>query len=96
MLIRGPNRAVSTQVIDTQGHALFKKDDATDGKFAFTTEDYEMFDVCFLTATTGGHRQSKDSLEMRLTYLLPCSAWWGPGIQGGALDLEAWRGSQGL
>lgn len=53
-----------TQVIDTQGHALFKKDDATDGKFAFTTEDYEMFDVCFLTATTGREYRGKDRLGM--------------------------------
>lgn len=35
------------QVIDTNGHVLYKKDDATKGKFAFTTDDYDMFEVCF-------------------------------------------------
>jgi hypothetical protein len=26
---------------------LFNKDDATRGKFAFTTEEYDMFEICF-------------------------------------------------
>ena len=35
------------QVIDTNGHVLYKKEDAKKGKFAFTTDDYDMFEVCF-------------------------------------------------
>lgn len=41
------------QVIDSKGHVLFRKEEISNGKFAFTTEDYEMFDVCFHTMTTG-------------------------------------------
>lgn len=41
------------QVADSKGHTLFRKDEATKGKFAFTTEDYDMFEVCFLSVTTG-------------------------------------------
>ena len=26
---------------------LYNKDDATKGKFAFTTEEYDMFEICF-------------------------------------------------
>lgn len=26
---------------------LYNKEDASKGKFAFTTEDYDMFEVCF-------------------------------------------------
>jgi len=36
-------------VIDTNGHVLYKKSDATKGKFAFTTDEYDMFEVCFHT-----------------------------------------------
>lgn len=43
----------SSQVIDSKGHTLFRKEDVTKGKFAFTTEEYEVFDVCFLTHTNG-------------------------------------------
>lgn len=47
------NQFYVSQVIDSKGHTLFRKEDISKGKFAFTTEDYEIFDVCFLTATTG-------------------------------------------
>lgn len=33
-------------MIDTNGHVLYKKEDAQKGKFAFTTDDYDMFEVC--------------------------------------------------
>ena len=26
---------------------LYKKDEATKGKFAFTTDDYDMYEICF-------------------------------------------------
>ena len=38
---------------DSRGHTLFQKDDASKGKFAFTTEDYDMFEVCFHSTVTG-------------------------------------------
>ena len=44
---------VSLQVADSRGHTLFQKDDATNGKFAFTTEDYDMFEVCFHSTAVG-------------------------------------------
>ena len=42
------------QVTDTQGHILFQREDVSNGKFSFTTEDYEMFDICFTSHTQGG------------------------------------------
>lgn len=41
------------QVTDSKGHVLFQKEDASKGKFAFTTEDYDMFEVCFISIATG-------------------------------------------
>ena len=41
------------QVADSRGHTLFRKEDASKGRFAFTTEDYELFEVCFLSTVTG-------------------------------------------
>lgn len=41
------------QVADSRGHTLFQKDDVSKGKFAFTTEDYDMFEVCFQSAVVG-------------------------------------------
>ena len=36
-----------SQITDSSSHTLYSKEDATKGKFAFTTEDYDMFEVCF-------------------------------------------------
>ncbi|KAK3522360.1 hypothetical protein QTP86_007637 [Hemibagrus guttatus] len=35
------------RITDSSGHILYSKEDAMKGKFAFTTEDYDMFEVCF-------------------------------------------------
>ena len=37
----------ASQVTDSKGHVLYNKDEATKGKFAFTTEEYDMFEICF-------------------------------------------------
>ena len=39
---------------DAKGHILFNKEDAATGKFAFTTEEYDMFQVCFESKMIGG------------------------------------------
>lgn len=41
------------KITDSAGHILYAKEDATKGKFAFTTEDYDMFEVCFESKGTG-------------------------------------------
>lgn len=39
---------------DSKGHILYSKEDAKKGKFAFTTEEYDMFEVCFESKMTAG------------------------------------------
>ncbi|XP_067833472.1 transmembrane emp24 domain-containing protein 10-like, partial [Heptranchias perlo] len=34
-------------VTDSSGHILCSQEEATKGKFAFTTDDYDMFEICF-------------------------------------------------
>ncbi|XP_076464680.1 transmembrane emp24 domain-containing protein 10-like [Babylonia areolata] len=38
---------VDLTVTDSKGHILYTKESAVKGKFAFTTEEYDMFEVCF-------------------------------------------------
>uniref|UniRef100_K7F521 Transmembrane emp24 domain-containing protein 10-like n=1 Tax=Pelodiscus sinensis TaxID=13735 RepID=K7F521_PELSI len=46
-----------TQVTDSSGHLFYSKEDAKKGKFAFTTDDYEIYEICFEShAQTGGFR----------------------------------------
>lgn len=42
------------QVTDSKSHILYSKEDAKKGRFAFTTEEYDMFEVCFDTKMVGG------------------------------------------
>lgn len=32
---------------DSAGHLLYSREEAKKGKFAFTTEDYEVYEICF-------------------------------------------------
>uniref|UniRef100_A0A8C3AEG9 Transmembrane p24 trafficking protein 10 n=1 Tax=Cyclopterus lumpus TaxID=8103 RepID=A0A8C3AEG9_CYCLU len=41
------NTKTNLKITDSTGHTLYSKEDAVKGKFAFTTEDYDMFEVCF-------------------------------------------------
>jgi len=49
-----PGQKASLTVKDSKGHVLYNKDEATKGKFAFTTEEYEMFEACFESKMTVG------------------------------------------
>lgn len=48
-LMEAPGQKTSVHVTDTRGHTLYKREDFTEltGKFAFTTEEYDIFEFCF-------------------------------------------------
>ncbi|MBN3294904.1 TMEDA protein, partial [Amia calva] len=56
------NYQSSLQIIDSSGHILYSKEDASKGKFAFTTEDYDMFEVCFESKFPMGTGRVPDQL----------------------------------
>jgi len=48
-------------VTDSKGHILYSKENAQKGKFAFTTEEYDMFEVCFEgKANAGVHAPERE------------------------------------
>merc|ERR1712168_1661551 len=52
-------------VIDTNGHVLYKKEDAQKGKFAFTTDEYDMFEVCFHSDSSQGQFDREVFLDVK-------------------------------
>ncbi|ETE67368.1 Transmembrane emp24 domain-containing protein 10, partial [Ophiophagus hannah] len=50
------------EITDTAGHILYVKEDATKGKFAFTTEDYDVFEACFESKLPVGTGRMPDQL----------------------------------
>lgn len=63
----GPGQKTHLKVTDSKGHILYSKEDAKKGKFAFTTEEYDMFEVCFESKMiTGGQGADREvSLDMK-------------------------------
>nr|XP_013041003.2 transmembrane emp24 domain-containing protein 10 [Anser cygnoides] len=57
-----PRRLSLVQITDSAGHILYAKEDATKGKFAFTTEDYDMFEACFESKLPVGTGRMPDQL----------------------------------
>lgn len=51
VIVRGSYSAtpgdVSIHIRDLKSHTLFRKDRADTGKFAFTTENFEIYEICF-------------------------------------------------
>uniref|UniRef100_UPI00398F3B55 transmembrane emp24 domain-containing protein 10 n=1 Tax=Pristiophorus japonicus TaxID=55135 RepID=UPI00398F3B55 len=50
------------RVTDSSGHILYSKEEASKGKFAFTTDDYDMFEICFQSRLPTGHFRVPDQL----------------------------------
>lgn len=46
------------EVLDSKGHILYNKDVAVKGKFAFTTDEYDVFQICFETKVSADSRHS--------------------------------------
>ncbi|XP_059898561.1 transmembrane emp24 domain-containing protein 10 [Gadus macrocephalus] len=57
-----PNTKTNLKITDSSSHTLYSKEDATKGKFAFTTEDYDMFEVCFESKSPMGTGRVPDQL----------------------------------
>lgn len=55
-----PGQKANLRVIDSKGHILYQKEEATKGKFAFTTEEYDMFEVCFESLAGAGQSADRE------------------------------------
>ncbi|KAM5138648.1 transmembrane emp24 domain-containing protein 10 [Mantella aurantiaca] len=57
-----PGIITHLRVTDSIGHILYSKEDAKKGKFAFTTDDYEVYEVCFESIDSSGSMRTPDQL----------------------------------
>jgi hypothetical protein len=64
-----PGQRASIHVTDTRGHTLFKRENFAEltGKFAFTADEYDIFDICFITTVPGGSGSHRGNREVHLT-----------------------------
>ncbi|XP_007431870.1 transmembrane emp24 domain-containing protein 10-like, partial [Python bivittatus] len=57
-----PGIRTDLKVTDSAGHLLYSREEAKKGKFAFTTEDYEIYEVCFQSHGQPGNFRLPDQL----------------------------------
>ena len=55
-----PGQIVDYEVKDTKQHILSKKDDISRGKFSFTSELFDVYELCFISKVP--HSKSKNTL----------------------------------
>jgi len=60
----------SVHVTDTRGHTLFKREDFAEltGKFAFTADEYDIFDICFITKAPQGMHSSHREVHVTMKH----------------------------
>merc|ERR1712019_73474 len=51
-----PNIDVDIKITDSKAHILFQKEEASEGKFAFTLDTADVFSVCFNAKTKGAKK----------------------------------------
>jgi len=51
-----PGQTVDLHVVDSKGGFLWKKDHAEKGRFTFTTDEYEVYEICFASKVPHGQR----------------------------------------
>ena len=59
-LTDAPGQKATVLVTDTRGHTLYKREDFTEttGKFAFTADEYDIFEICISTKLPQGTLRS--------------------------------------
>jgi len=61
-----PNHRVDLKVTDSKDHILYQKEAADSGKFAFTTDVRDLFEVCFTSKRLGGFSHNPKAHEIKL------------------------------
>jgi hypothetical protein len=52
-----PGQIIDYEVKDTKGHTLSKKEDISRGKFSFTSEVFDVYELCFKSKVPNSKQQ---------------------------------------
>lgn len=73
VLVKGEYEIVPIQnqfmdyiVKDSKGHILATKQDITKGKFTFSTENYDVFEICFTSRVPGYQRSTMQEVSLNI------------------------------
>ena len=68
-----PGQQVDMMVTDTKGQHFVNRESTDKGKFAFTTDDYDVFEICFISRVPsnmrGGRFVARNQIWIIVIYL---------------------------
>lgn len=60
-----PGHHTKLEVVDSKNHILYNKEEAVKGKFAFTTDEYDVFQICFHTFLSPQAQQMNNGNQVK-------------------------------
>ena len=72
-----PGQVVDLMVIDTKGQHFVNYENTEKGKFAFTTDDYDVYEICFLSRVPGGMRAQRHEVFLQTKHGVEAKSYEG-------------------
>lgn len=60
------NVKIDIKVSDLNGHILYQKENTAGGKFSFTTDEYHLFQICFVSRSFPSTLRGEQQVELQL------------------------------
>lgn len=87
-ITNAPGQKIDYVVRDTKGHILAKKEDISKGKFSFTSEVYDTFEICFISQVPPTHRGIEQEVALGVKKGIETKSYEGIGEAAKLKPLE--------
>ncbi|XP_055602313.1 transmembrane emp24 domain-containing protein bai [Uranotaenia lowii] len=83
-----PGQKISYVVRDSKGHILSQNEDINKGKFSFTSEVYDTFEICFISHVSPTHRGVDQDVSLDIKKGIETKSYEGIGEAAKLKPLE--------
>ncbi|XP_058443211.1 transmembrane emp24 domain-containing protein bai [Malaya genurostris] len=83
-----PGQKVNYVVRDSKGHIMSQKEDISKGKFSFTSEMYDTFEICFISNVPPTHRGVDQDVSLDIKKGIETKSYEGIGEAAKLKPLE--------
>lgn len=56
------------QIVDTKGQTFVHREDTSKSRFSFTTDSYEVFEICFTSHASAGHLGADREITLNMKH----------------------------
>lgn len=83
-----PGQKINYVVRDSKGHIMSQKEDISKGKFTFTSEMYDTFEICFISQVPPTHRGVNQEVSLDIKKGIETKSYEGIGEAAKLKPLE--------